>query len=73
MMIEGHFKGDYSVFQGYLKKNSNGISIKFQMCFKEVTIRVFQERFMVLQGLLKGFQESVKGDSRKMEGYLKEV
>ena len=73
MMIEGHFKGDYSVFQGYLKKNSNGISMKFQMCFKEVSIRVFQERFRVLQGLLKGFQESVKGDSRKMEGYLKEV
>ena len=73
MMIEGHFKGDFSVFQGYLKKNSNGISMKFQMRFKEVSIRVFQERFMVLQGLLKGFQKSVKGDSRKMEGYLKEV
>ena len=47
--------------------------MKFQMCFKEVSIRVFQERFRVLQGLLKGFQESVEGDSRKMEGYLKEV
>ena len=45
----------------------------FQICFKEVSIRVFQERFRVLQGLLQGFQESVKGDSRKMEGYLKEV
>ena len=47
--------------------------MKFQIFFKEVSIRVFQERFMVLQGLLKGFQKSVKGDSRKMEGYLKEV
>ena len=30
-------------------------------------------RILVTPGLLKGFQKSVKGDSRKMEGYLKEV
>ena len=66
--IEGFFKGVFSGPQGYLKEM--GIAGKFQICLKEV-FGVFQERYF--KEISQVFQESHKGDSRKIEGYFNGV